>query len=182
MQQYAAGVFMKAKISAKEFYNAVYAQIGSLTPINADCGRLCGGKCCEVTEEITGMYLFPFENAMYENMPQWGEIYDTDFSYGDEKYIDLFTCDGTCERDKRPLSCRIFPLAPYKKRGGKLEIIMDPRGKGLCPLASVMKIEDLDKEFVSAVRKAMLLCLKEENCREFIYSLTESFDSAEDII
>ena len=52
---------MKVGISSKEFYRKVYAQIGDLTPIKADCGKLCDGACCAVTEEITGMYLFPFE-------------------------------------------------------------------------------------------------------------------------
>jgi len=173
---------MKVNVSAKEFYSTVYALIGSKTPIKADCGKLCGGKCCEVTDEITGMYLFPFEERMYKDLPNWAKIYDTDFSYGNEKYVDLFTCNGHCERDKRPLSCRIFPLAPYKKSGGKLEIIMDPRGKGLCPLASVMDISDLDKEFTEAVHRAMLLCIKEENCREFIHALSESFDAAENYL
>lgn len=172
---------MKASISAEKFYKMVYAQIGDRTPIKADCGKLCDGACCAVTDEITGMYLFPFEEKMYKTMPKWGKIYDTDFSYG-EKYADLFTCTGACDRERRPLSCRIFPLAPYKKRNGKLEIIMDPRGKGLCPLASVMDISDLDSEFVEGVRRAMLLCLKEENCREFIHSLSESFDMEDDFI
>ena len=34
-----------------------------LTPLKTDCGRLCGGACCEGDEE-TGMLLFPGEDAL----------------------------------------------------------------------------------------------------------------------
>lgn len=172
----------KLKISAIDFYRYIYGILGTLTPLKADCGRLCSGACCAVTDEITGMYLFPFENEMYPAVPQWGKIYDTDFKYGENKYVDLFTCDGTCERSLRPLSCRIFPLVPYVHRGEKLSIIMDPRGKGLCPLASAADISDLDKDFVKAVKRAMLICMQVRECREFIYALTESIDECSNII
>ncbi|MEE0867141.1 MAG: hypothetical protein UIL37_02420 [Clostridia bacterium] len=172
----------KAKISARDFYEYIYGLIGTLTPLKADCGGLCGGACCAVTDEITGMYLFPYENEIYSPMPSWGKIYDTDFKYGEKKYVDLFTCDGVCERTLRPLSCRIFPLVPYARPGERLSIIMDPRGKGLCPLASAADISDLDKDFVKAVRRAMLACMQVKECREFIYALTEAIDESRNII
>lgn len=167
---------MKIKMKPQEFYSAVYKIIGDATPIKADCGKLCGNACCAVTDEITGMYLFPKENVMYENMPPWGEIYETDFTYGDNKETDLFTCDGTCERERRPLSCRIFPLVPYAHPGEKLKIVMDIRGRGMCPLADAIKTEELSAEFVEKVTRAMKLCMCNKETREFIYALTDSID------
>lgn len=172
---------MKLKMTKEEFFNMVYTVLGDVTPLKVDCGQLCDGACCAVTDEITGMYLFPGEEAMYKDLPEWAQIYDTDFSYNG-KYIDLFTCDGTCERERRPLSCRIFPLVPYVKKGGKMEIRMDVRGRGMCPLATAMNVEDLDPEFVKNVTLAMKLCMANSEVREFLYALTESLDEAEGIL
>lgn len=172
---------MKLKMSKEEFYNMIYAVLGDVTPLCVDCGQLCDGACCAVTEEITGMYLFPGEEVMYKNMPEWAQIYDTDFSYNG-KYADLFTCTGKCDRNLRPLSCRIFPLVPYVKRGEKMDIRMDVRGRGMCPLATAMRVEDLDPTFVKKVTLAMKLCMANPETREFLYALTESLDEAEGIL
>ena len=167
---------MNAKVSPQKFYGAIYKIIGDATPLRVDCGKLCNNACCEVTDEITGMYLFPYEDVMYQNMPLWGEIYDTDFTYANAKKIDLFTCIGECDRDMRPLSCRIFPLIPYAHRGEELKIVMDIRGRGMCPLADAMCVEDLSEEFIDRVTKAMKICMCNSEIREFIYALTESVD------
>lgn len=167
---------MKVKIDKKDFYGKIYKMLEKVTPLSIDCGQLCDGACCEVTDEITGMYLFPGEDVMYKPMPAWGEIHEIDFIYDNGKYIDLFTCEGKCERRLRPLSCRIFPLVPYAKRGEKLRIIMDVRGRGMCPLATAMKKEDLSADFVKKVTQAMQLCMSVRDTREFIYALSENLD------
>lgn len=169
---------MKAKVDAVEFYRAAYKKFDTVTPIKADCGRLCENACCAVTDEITGMYLFPFEEKMFEPLPDWAELYETDFTYNGGKTCDLITCTGSCERKLRPLSCRIFPLVPYVHRGEKLRIIMDPRGRMMCPLTA-MTVSDLDKEFIDAVWHTMKMCMKIKECREFLYALADSIDETE---
>ena len=165
---------MKLTLDKKAFYTKLYKMLENVTPLTVDCGQLCDGACCAVTDEITGMYLFPGEKVMYDPMPEWGELHDIDFTYDGGKSVDLFTCPGKCDRSLRPLSCRIFPLVPYAKRGGELEIRMDIRGRGMCPLATAMKPCDLDALFVERVTMAMQLCMKVRDTREFIYSLSES--------
>lgn len=167
---------MKAKISPKEFYDNIYKMLDNITPLSVDCGKLCKNACCAVSEEITGMYLFPFEEKMYSPMPDWGKIYDTDFVTKNGKEINLFTCDGHCEREKRPLSCRIFPLVPYIEKG-KVKLVMDPRGKGMCPLAQTMRVDELNPEFVKAVEKAMKKCMKVKECQDFLSSLSDEIFS-----
>lgn len=167
---------MKKTIDKKAFYTKLYKMLDDITPLTVDCGQLCDGACCAVTDEVTGMYLFPGEEAMYNPLPSWAEIHDTDFTYDGGKEINLITCEGTCDRKKRPLSCRIFPLVPYVKRVGKMEIVMDVRGKGMCPLATAMKIEDLSPEFVETVTKAMKMCMLIRETREFLYALSDSLD------
>ena len=166
----------EVNLDKKTFYKKLYNLLEDVTPLNVDCGGLCNGACCAVTDEITGMYLFPGEKVMYEPLPQWAQIYDTDFTYQSGKAVDLITCIGTCDRKLRPLSCRIFPLVPYAGRGEKLRIMMDVRGKGLCPLASAMKTTDLNTLFVKRVTMAMNMCMKFRDTRECIYSLSELLD------
>ena len=39
------------------------ALLSNLTPLKSDCGRLCGGACCQ-GDDATGMLLFPGEEAL----------------------------------------------------------------------------------------------------------------------
>ena len=164
---------MKIKISPKEFYTSIYKDLDKVTPLKVDCGKLCGNSCCVVTDEITGMYLFPFEEVMYSPMPKWGKIYDTDFVCKNGREINLFTCTGTCEREKRPLSCRIFPLIPRVEKNGTFKLVMDPRGREMCPLAKAMRVDELDSNFVKTVEKVIRKCMFVKECRDFLYSLSE---------
>ncbi|MBQ3115039.1 MAG: hypothetical protein IJC06_02830 [Clostridia bacterium] len=167
---------MKQTLDKKAFYTRLYKMLENVTPLTADCGGLCDCACCAVTDEITGMYLFPGEKVMYELLPKWAKLYDIDFTYDNGKEVELITCIGTCDRKLRPLSCRIFPLVPYAKRGEKLQVLMDIRGRGLCPLATAMRTQDLDPLFVKRVTLAMSMCMKVRETREFIYSLSELLD------
>lgn len=167
---------MKAKISAEKFYEKIYDIIGEESPLGIDCGKLCNKACCAVTDEITGMYLFPHEKELYKKLPVWAKMYDTDFVYNGKDAADLFTCNGKCKREQRPLSCRIFPLIPYAHRGEKMQLVMDIRGKGMCPLATALSMEELEESFVKKVKKAMEACMCVEEIREFVYALTEEAD------
>ncbi len=167
---------MKKTLDKKAFYTKLYKMLEDITPLSVDCGQLCNGACCAVTDEITGMYLFPGEEVMYKPLPDWAEIHDTYFTYDGGKEVNLITCPGICDRKLRPLSCRIFPLVPYVKRGEKMEIVMDVRGKGMCPLATAMRVEDLSPDFVDAVTRAMKMCMLVRETREFLYSLSDSLN------
>ena len=87
---------------------------------------------------------FTINDDMFEGEEGF-RIEESEFEANGKKTLILY-CEGHCDRRKRPLSCRIFPLVPYAKRGEKMEIIMDVRGKGMCPLATAMKKEDLSYE------------------------------------
>ena len=115
-------------MDAKKIYKHLYKLLEKATPIGVDCGQLCNGACCEGDGE-TGMYLFPFEEQMYNGTEEWLEIYDSDFIFKG-KPVKIAICNGTCNRKKRPLSCRIFPL--FKIDG---ELKNDPRAVHVCPLA-----------------------------------------------
>ncbi|MDO4562436.1 MAG: hypothetical protein Q4C12_01235 [Clostridia bacterium] len=146
----------------------MYGIIGGLTPQKSDCGRLCARACCRGDKDGDGMYLFPKEEECYGKLPKWASISPTDI-----KGIKLFSCDGHCERSLRPLSCRIFPLAPYN--GGK--VIIDPRARAICPLAREFCMSDFDADFVAAVRVVTKMMMKNSLCRNFIKVQSAIFDT-----
>ncbi len=118
----------------------------SVTPLKTDCGRACGGACCQSDEDGQGgMLLFPGEEALYEPPPEGFSIQGDDAVQAGAK---LLICSGFCERKDRPLSCRLFPLLPTKT-GSRL----DQRAWAVCPLMAYGK-KGLNPAFVDAVKMA----------------------------
>ena len=117
----------------KNDYLYLYKKLNHRTPLKGNCGVLCGGRCCsdEDCEEL-GMYLFPGEEELFINEPGF-RVEESEFEVNGKKTAILF-CDGTCDRRKRPLSCRIFPLFPYVTATGELTVVKDIRSKSVCPL------------------------------------------------
>lgn len=142
-----------------------------LTPLKTDCGRLCGGACCEGDEE-TGMLLFPGEDALYESC-SFARVIPADFALGGEE-VKLFVCAGRCERDNRPLACRLFPLFLTFKDDGTTKLRIDRRAKSVCPLTDY-GIKSLDPEFKQAARKAYDLLLEDKACAAYLRDLDAAF-------
>lgn len=113
-------------------YDNLRKRLENLTPLPFDCGRLCDGACCKGDEE-SGMYLFPFEERFYIGNDNF-KITKSDLLYSDGKNVLHIACIGPCKRCERPISCMIFPLIPYYKKGSPVKVILDPRAKGVCPL------------------------------------------------
>ncbi len=159
----------------KDFYNKIYSAIGSLTPLRGDCGRACNKACCEGDKDGDGMYLFPGEEKMYSTVPAWASISETDFEYSENLFAPLFSCDGVCEREMRPLACRIFPLTPYIAKNGDLKVIVDPRANGMCPL-SPLHTDDFSPEFVKAVSSVGEILCENPLTKQFLISFSRMID------
>lgn len=158
-----------------EIYKSIYRYYGTTTPLLVDCGELCGGACCESPdEEETGMYLFPGEERIFENNPDF-KIVPSEFLYRDNKCANILICKGICNRVIRPLSCRIFPVVPYI-RENKFELIFDPRAKSICPLVELPDFTNLDKVFLKKTRNVINLLMKFQETRLFLESLTDIVD------
>ena len=126
-----------------------YAAIGEMTPMRTDCGLLCGAACCGVDADGQGgVYLFPGEETFYADCA-WARVVGTDFA-------PMLLCDGTCERERRPLGCRIFPLTPVRGKNGLWTVRMDARARAMCPLTR-SGLKGLDPAFAHAVRNALRL-------------------------
>ena len=157
-----------------DIYKSIYKFYGDTTPLLVDCGKLCGCACCESTdEEETGMYLFPGEEKLFENNPDF-KIIPSEFQYGDV-FANILICKGFCDRNIRPLSCRIFPLVPYIK-DGKSKLIFDPRAKSVCPLVELKDFSHLNKEFIKKTNSVINLLMKFDKCRLFLEGLTDITD------
>lgn len=158
-------------------YLQLYRLFDNSTPLPADCGRLCGSACCKGDD--AGMYLFPGEEKVYSLLnPDWCQTESSDMTYTYRrtvKKVPLLVCGGKCDRYQRPLACRIFPLTPYVK-DGKLEIIIDPRAKSVCPLSKELTVSQFDKKFVRNIEKSFILLMKNAEIREYMNKYSEYID------
>lgn len=130
---------LEAVIRAREM-------LENVTPLKRDCGRTCGGACCGADEDGQGgMLLFPEEERLYDPLPEGFTILRDDSVCPGAR---LIVCEGVCDRNARPLSCRLFPLLPAEDG-----CMMDRRGWAVCPLMEYGK-SGLDPAFISAVTEA----------------------------
>ena len=125
---------------------AAREKLKNVTPLKKDCGRICGARCCRSLDgEETGMLLFPGEAEAYAGKDGW-EIRKTTRG-------DLIFCSGTCNREERPLSCRLFPLLPLIGDNREIRVVTDLRARAVCPLARQGK-SAMDPAFIETVRQA----------------------------
>lgn len=153
---------MKKK-SYSDMYEKINKIMGELTPLKADCGKLCGGACCK-GDENTGMRLFPFEESSLpvKELPNG---------------VRLVVCSGTCNRAERPLACKIFPFFPTVDEKGRVFVEADLRGKRLCPLITHSDEIIFDKRFFKALIKVGKILSKDPACLEFLREATEEIDT-----
>ncbi len=149
------------------------ALLAEVTPLRRDCGKLCGAACCSSLEgEETGMLLFPGEEELYREFPG-GQLRRTEAGEW------LLICPGKCEREDRPLSCRIFPLLPVL-RDGEIRVETDLRAGAVCPLSRRGR-SALDPAFTEAVRKAGSLLAESETQRAFLEKLSRLQEEMRDL-
>lgn len=151
-----------AKTDYSIMYNKIFKIMGELTPLRIDCGVLCNGACCK-GDEHTGMRLFPHEESTLNVI---------ELKNGER----LAVCNGSCDRDKRPLACRIFPFFPTIDEKGKIFVEPDSRASRLCPLLSHSNEIVFDPKFFKALKKVGMILARDDECRKYLYKITEEID------
>lgn len=141
--------------------------LGPLTPLQSDCGRLCGGACCQGDEQ-TGMLLFPGEDALYAGC-DFARVLRAGFSLCGEE-ARLLVCRGTCRREERPLACRLFPLFLRFGAQGAPRVALDPRARAVCPLTDY-GLSALSGAFFAAARQAYGALMEDARCAAFLRAL-----------
>ncbi len=145
----------------KKLYGEANRIIGNKTPLKKDCGQVCGGACCKGDTD-TGMLLFPFEESELDITEKDG--------------VRLAVCQGRCNRNERPLSCRIFPFFPYVTFDGKIKVIPDIRGINVCPLVAHFNEVKFDRGFLYRVKKVGRLLYTDKECRKFLEDTSREID------
>ena len=142
-----------------------YELMGENTPLSYDCGKICKGKCCKGDSD-DGMLLFPGEEVFFENNDSFTVYYD-------ERYENLAVrCNGTCNRDERPLSCRIFPyFIYYDKNSEKVSTAPDIRALDFCPLLTEKYA--FDKKFLRSLRITAKRLMQNEEMKGFLCKISE---------
>ncbi len=139
------------------------------TPLRFDCGKLCGGFCCK-GDENTGMILFAGEE----------KFLDPSIKIKENDGVKYAVCNGSCNRNKRPLSCRIYPLFPYIKEKNEkkyIEVGLDFRAK--CPLTSCEY--KFNRRFVKTVGRAGKYLLLNEETAEPLFEISEASRECEEL-
>ena len=162
-------------------YRAIYRLLDRVSPVPFDCGRICGATCCDYRDdEEMGLFFLPGESAIHDKSDPWLEWFEerTEDYFLPESWdetFDFVRCLGPahCNRAKRPIQCRSFPLLPHLDADGTLTLIKnDAPLPYCCPL-----IEDeveLDPRFCQATLTAWKHLIRDPR----IYDLVE-MDSRE---
>ena len=162
---------MKSAIKITTF-QAIYRLLDKFSPIDGDCGLLCGAACCvcdngEGADAIVegarddadfemGIYLLPGEEQMFSGDEEWlkfGHLQAEDFEFPDSWSGPVYFLEclaaPCCPREKRPLQCRFYPLAPHLDSDGFLYLIyQDSDLPYKCPL--IEEERPLNADFVKA--------------------------------
>ena len=150
----------------KQWYlHRAFEKLENITPLRYDCGTICNAKCCKGSTN-DGMLLFPGEEQFFQDKDG--------FIIKDSPYGKAVICNGSCHRNERPLSCRIFPLFPYVIKVEdhyKITVLKDVRALQYCPLDE----NDIDPKFYRAVRLATRSLLRDEEYAAFLLRLTQEF-------
>lgn len=145
-----------------------YSRLENRTPAPVDCWQFCGRRCCKGGEG-DGMILFPGE----DRLPAYFRVTDGVMA---GRHVRFAVCPGRCGRRRRPLSCRIYPFAPYLNADGSLSIIPDPRAAYLCPLLAEPILSLVDRRFLRAVESAFRDLLKAEGVRPVLEAYSTMLD------
>lgn len=182
---------MKSTIS-KRSYQAIYRFLDKFSPIDGDCGKLCGAACCtcntdpddttphaesdEDADYSMGLYLMPGEEQMYtfdEDWIHWGYLQAEDYDFPESWHgkIPFFQCTTppVCPREKRPLQCRTFPLAPHLDENGFLFMIyhLDPLPYA-CPLVDQRLVRPIRPAFAKATWTAWNHLIRDPLIRDMV--------------
>lgn len=147
-------------------YRYLYDLTCHVTPLEEDCGLLCKSICCRRDRKNSlGIYLFPGEEIMLPASENWieRELHDPgqyEFPDNWKDPVHFIKCTSPCPREKRPLACRFFPLAPHLLSDGTLLLTYESVPLPYrCPL--IHRRIPLRKDFVEVVGRAWQLLLED---------------------
>lgn len=158
-----------------------YSILENVTPLKYDCGSLCSRHCCKNNGkdgETLGMWLLPYEIELLSKCKEY-----TFSKTGDG--VETVFCTGKCNRELRPFACRIYPFyAHIEKLCGdkeKITVKADPRARLSCPIVMYSSYLRPNIYFISAVKDAVRVLLKDEKIKRDLYEQSEFLSDIEDM-
>ena len=151
---------------SKESLNKLYELLADVTPLPYVCGVLCGAACCKGSDR-DGMILFPGERRFFEDLPGFSVWHNAEYDY------DYLVCSGSCDREERPLSCRIFPYFFYVTRDEVVRAAPDIRALGHCQL--LKDRVPIDRAFLRRMRMCAKVIRADGELYDFVRRLTIAF-------
>lgn len=174
---------MKSKIRKSE-YQAIYRLLDKVSPLDFDCGVLCGSVCCGADESgwldddghelDMGIYLLPGEEKIHDKKEDWltwksepAEDYEFPESWKGNVYFVRCTTPPRCPREKRPIQCRTFPLAPHFTADGRLAMVLNDLDLPyICPL--IEESGALNDDFIKATWTCWSHLIKDPLIRDLV--------------
>ncbi len=142
----------------------IYEYLDKVTPLDFDCGNICNSKCCQ-GDDKNGMILFPGEEDKFSEDSNFRIFYDNRYD------CKIVSCNGNCDRKKRPVSCRIFPYLFYKTdKDNPCKVAADLRALDYCPVFDDQL--PVSKKFLRAMRISAKLIDNDVELSEFVIKLS----------
>jgi Fe-S-cluster containining protein len=153
----------------KKSIQKIYDRLDKVTPVEFDCGKLCGEICCVAGSDEHGydelaLYLLPGEELMYEDSDEF-ELYYMDsseikypHSWKDQIYLVKCINPPKCDRSIRPIQCRTFPLVPHLTKNGEFHLVLDETEfPYTCPI--VRDHIKLNRDFVQVTYEVWMMLI-----------------------
>ena len=163
----------------KEIIEKIYEKLDKVSPVEYDCGKLCGEICCTYDEEDYEnkdliIYLLPGEELIHKDDESFelrhytiDEI-DYPYSWKDGVYTVICKNPLECNRKIRPIQCRSFPLIPHISKDMKFHLIYDESEYPYrCPL--INENIELNDDFIKETYNVWRLLLK----NRLVYDLVD---------
>ena len=158
----------------KDNYQKIYNLMSANPFADLDCGILCENACCKAQGENLGIYLLPGEEQMYsledEKWLVWEKHDPQDFDFPDSwiQTVYFVKCIKECPRDKRPIQCRTFPLAPHlKDKKSNLILIWESlKLPYSCPL--IVKNRILNPDYIQGLKKGWDILIKNPLIKDLV--------------
>ncbi len=162
-------------------YQEIYSMLDEVTPIDFDCGTLCGAACCgcedagRKKQDELGIYLMPGEESMLEWDYKWlnwtvgtAQDFFLPFSWRDSPVYFVRCKDPRdCHRSLRSIQCRTFPLMPYLTKSGTLTLMYNNMDLPYtCPL--IKEKQKLNPEFLEKTHRAWSMLLEDPKIYDLI--------------
>ncbi|MCF0151160.1 MAG: hypothetical protein HUJ80_07105 [Firmicutes bacterium] len=153
---------MNSPAISQRTWRAIYRLLDRVSPVDYDCGTLCGAACCCAgdPEKEMGIYLLPGEEKLHQRCEDpeedwllWREDDPAEHNLPENwpkpAYFVRCKTPPHCPRQLRPFQCRTFPLKPFINGDGILELVYNREDLPYqCPL--VEDEMELNEDFIRA--------------------------------